>query len=203
MNQAKEDIQLIRQMMERSSSFLSLSGLSGVAAGVIALITSAITWNLMSKYNIEYRLGQLQDLPMEFIQNIFLLALTAIVFTFLLGYYFTYSKSKRLNIPIWNRTTREFLTHLLIPLFVGGIFCLLLLYYQLFFLLAPATLLFYGLALTSASKYTQMDVFWLGIFEIIFGFIGFIQPAFSLIVWTVGFGFLHIIYGVLMHYKYQ
>ena len=39
-----EDLQAIREIMERSSKFLSLSGLSGIFAGVCALIGAAIAW---------------------------------------------------------------------------------------------------------------------------------------------------------------
>ncbi len=203
MNQAKEDIQLIRQMMERSSSFLSLSGLSGVAAGTVALVASGMAWYIMDLHNLDYFDGKRNEFPFEFTRQLMIIALSALVFAFLFAYYFTYSKSRRLQIPIWNKTTQYFFTQLLIPLITGGLLCLILMYYGLYFLIAPTSLLFYGLSLISASKYTQIDIFWLGVTELVLSFLGYIIPGFGLILWAFGFGVLHIIYGILMHYKYK
>lgn len=44
MNKQIEDIKAIREMMEKSSKFLSLSGLSGISAGVIAIIGAALAY---------------------------------------------------------------------------------------------------------------------------------------------------------------
>ncbi|NOT36496.1 MAG: hypothetical protein HOP11_03875 [Saprospiraceae bacterium] len=203
MNQAKDDIQLIRQMMERSSSFLSLSGLSGVAAGICALIASGTCWYLMKENNIDYFEGKRNIYPNDLTKILVLIAILTVIAALFSGFIFTYRKSKRMQLPLWTSTTKSLLIHLSIPLVTGGLFCLLLIYHQLFFLVAPCTLLFYGLALTSASKFMHKDIFGLGIFEILLALFAIIIPGYGLIVWAVGFGLMHIIYGTIMHFKYQ
>lgn len=133
MNKAKDDIQLIREMMERSSSFLSLSGLSGVAAGTVALLASGIAWYMMDQHHVDYFDENRNEFPVEITKQLVFIAIMALVCAFLFGFYFTYSKSKRLQIPLWNKTTQYFLTQLFIPLFAGGILCLILMKYGLFF----------------------------------------------------------------------
>jgi predicted lysophospholipase L1 biosynthesis ABC-type transport system permease subunit len=49
MNQHLEDIAEIRAMMERSTRFLSLSGLSGVFAGTFGLIASGLAYFRISR----------------------------------------------------------------------------------------------------------------------------------------------------------
>ena len=95
------------------------------------------------------------------------------------------------------------LVNLFIPLISGGIFCLILLYHNIFFLVAPCTLLFYGVALLNASKYTLPDIRYLGISEIALGLIGSIFVGYGLIIWSIGFGVLHLIYGTVMYLKYE
>jgi uncharacterized membrane protein HdeD (DUF308 family) len=70
--------------------------------------------------------------------------------------------------------------------------------------LAPsATLVFYGLALINASKYTVRDVFYLGICEIVLGVLSMFLTGFTLLFWALGFGILHILYGTIMYFKYD
>lgn len=190
-------------MMERSSSFLSLSGLSGVAAGSMALLASGLCYLLMNRHNIDYFDGRRNLYPPELSKQLILVALLTLLLALCSGFFFTYRKAKRLNLPLWTSLTKSLLIHLSIPLITGGLFCLILIWYQLFFLVAPGTLLFYGLALISASKYTQKDIFGLGLVEIFLALIAFVIPGYGLIVWAVGFGIMHIIYGIIMHFKYQ
>ena len=49
-NQHLETLQDIKKIMERSSRFLSLSGLSGIAAGICALAGSVIAYKWIEQY---------------------------------------------------------------------------------------------------------------------------------------------------------
>lgn len=204
MNQKhQEDLSHIRSMMERSSRFISLSGLSGVFAGLSALIGGLyicllLEQNGMKCYGIEnYSFSN--DLILQLIQ------VGVMIFVFALGFgiLFTVRKSKKNDLPIWTSSTKHMLINLVIPLFVGGIFCLGLLYHNVPFLIASATLVFYGLALVNAEKYTFSDIKYLGYLEILLGCISMFFIGYGLLFWIFGFGVLHILYGLIMFKKYK
>ena len=108
-----------------------------------------------------------------------------------------------MNQPLWNHQTKRLLINLLISLATGGIFSFILLLKGFIGLVAPITLLFYGLALVNASKYTLSEIRSLGLLEIALGLISTYYIGYGLLFWAVGFGALHIVYGVLMHLKYE
>ena len=123
--------------------------------------------------------------------------------TILTAFYFTYRKASKNGVKLWDNTAKLAFINLAIPLFTGGIFCLGLMYHQLYGLLAPATLLFYGLALVNVSKHTFPQVRQLGILELMLGLLNVFFIGYGLIFWVIGFGLLHIVYGILMHFKYD
>jgi hypothetical protein len=201
MNEHLEQLKEIRSMMERSSKFLSLSGLSGISAGLCALAGAWYAHNQIY-FNEDYSSGivsvQKTDLPL-LITDAFLVLVSALI----LGVFFTIRKAKKQGLDIWNGTSKRMLTSLLIPLATGGMFCLGMLYHGFFWLCFPSTLIFYGVALVSASKYTVNDTFYLGIAEIILGIISLFLARYNLIFWAIGFGVLHIVYGSVMYFKYD
>jgi hypothetical protein len=204
MNQKhQEDLSHIRSMMERSSRFISLSGLSGVFAGLSALIGGLYVYQLLESKGIEYYDEQNITYSEDLVFQLFFIALIVLVFALTFGIYFTIRKSRKYNLPIWSTATKKMLLNLAIPLLVGGLFCLALLHHQIYFLIAPATLLFYGLALINAEKYTFSDVKYLGICELLLGCISLFYVGYGLIFWIIGFGILHILYGLVMFKKYK
>ena len=70
-------------------------------------------------------------------------------------------------------------------------------------MIMPVALLFYGLALFIAGKYTYQDVRALGIIQILLGLLSSYFIEYSLIIWSLGFGLAHIIYGIFIHAKYE
>ncbi len=200
-----EDLKEIRSMMEKSSRFISLSGLSGISAGIIAIIGAIVAgWYIGSHMeSLSYKVQTIARVDMG---DVVFLLLDAIVVLFLaLGsaIYFAVRKARMQDLPVWNKAAELTLINLIIPLGVGAIFCLILYSYGIYILIAPATLLFYGLALLNASKYTLFEVRYLGLCEIVLGLAGMIIPGYSLILWAIGFGILHIIYGAVMYYRYE
>ena len=119
------------------------------------------------------------------------------------GIYFTTRKARRKGQKIWDQSALRMLTNLAIPLVVGGIFCLVLYRERQLLLVAPATLVFYGLALVNGSKYTLDDIRYLGFCQILLGIIGLFFPGYGLELWAIGFGALHIVYGLVMYRKYE
>jgi hypothetical protein len=130
-------------------------------------------------------------------------AVIVLVFALAAGLYFTTRKARKKGLRVWDNTAKRMLANLFLPLVAGGVFCLILLYHGIIFLVAPATLIFYGLALINASKYTLPDVRYLGVSEILLGLLGSVFVGYGLIIWAVGFGILHIIYGSAMYFKYE
>jgi hypothetical protein len=197
------DLHEIRKIMDRSSRFISLSGLSGVAAGVSALLGAAVVkWYLVT-HNINYSQNLALNLTADSL--LFIVSVAALVFilAFCSATYFTARNAKKNSHRVWDSKTERMLVNLFIPLAAGGIFCAVLIYHDLLYLVAPVMLIFYGCALLNASKYTLSDIRYLGICEIILGLLASFFVGYGLIAWTLGFGVLHIVYGVLVYYKYE
>ncbi len=203
-----QDIAEIRKIMEKSSRFISLSGLSGISAGIIALIGAAFTYfyfNFDERY-FNSDLYFIKGLYLKLVNFLNLLIIEGIIILFLavtFAILFTVLRARKNDFPVWDRTTKRLLINLLIPLLSGGLFCLVLIYHQIYYLIAPATLIFYGLALLNASKYTLNEIRYLGISEILLGLLSAVFIGYGLLFWAVGFGIVHIIYGILMYYKYE
>ena len=201
-----QEVKDIRRMMERSSRFISLSGLSGVAAGVFALVAAWMARYVIFKgYYFEYdQRGHFDDSSFATLK-IRLMGLAAAVFAaaFLSAFYFTWRKSNKQGVSLWNHTSRRLLWNMVIPLVAGGLFILGMLQYDDWRFVSPACLIFYGLALVNASKYTLTDIRYLGYCEIILGVINMQWIGYGLYFWALGFGILHIIYGVVMWWKYE
>jgi hypothetical protein len=117
--------------------------------------------------------------------------------------YFSYKKSIRQGLKMWTPVSKRLLINLLVPLITGGIFIIILFIENQWQLIVPAMLIFYGLALVSAGKFTYNEVFYLGIFEILAGLCSAIWPEYGIFFWCFGFGVLHIAYGLFMYRKYE
>jgi hypothetical protein len=206
MNQQQDQLATlheIRNIMDRSSRFISLSGLSGVAAGVSALIGAAVVKWYLATQNINFSQTLGRDLTREHLM--FLAAVAGLVFILALcsATYFTARNARKNSHRVWDSKTERMLVNLFIPVAAGGVFCAILVYHDLLYLVAPAMLLFYGCGLLNASKYTLSDIRYLGVCEIILGLVASFFIGYGLLAWTVGFGVLHIVYGALVYYKYE
>ena len=192
-----EDLKDIKDIMDRSSRFISLSGLSGVCAGVFALLGAYLAYETVyyQQSYIDYRKAVI-DLQTVF--QLVAIAAGVIILSFTCGIYFTSKKAKEKKQRLWDRSTQLLLSSFLIPLVTGGILCLMLLFKGYIGFVAPFTLIFYGLALVNASKYTLSQVRSLGILEIILGLVATHFIGYGLIFWAIGFGVLHIVYGLLI-----
>jgi hypothetical protein len=200
-----QDIQDIRRIMERSSRFISLSGLSGIAAGICALAGAWIGNDLLSTYYNHFGEVENYEGP-EFNKlkiKLLILAVAVLTVSLLTAYYFTWRRARYNHMPLWDLTSKKLLWNMLIPLAAGGLFILAMLQYNDWRFIAPACLLFYGLALVNGSKYTLSDIRYLGYIEIILGLINTQFIGYGLYFWALGFGAFHIIYGLIMWVKYE
>ncbi|RZJ62905.1 MAG: hypothetical protein EOO45_22205 [Flavobacterium sp.] len=191
-----KDIQDIRKMMDKSSQFLSLSGLSGVLAGIYALLGA------YAVYEITQDVVYIIFWDRTF-NTIVAIASAVLLLSVLTAYIMTARKTKKQGDKVWNSATRRMSLNFLIPLATGGIFSLLLINNQYYGLIAPVMLLFYGMACVNASKYTLRDVRYLGLTMIVIGLFAAYYIGYGLAFWALGFGVCHIIYGAVMYFKYD
>jgi hypothetical protein len=190
-------------MMQRSSRFISLSGLSGIAAGFWALVGAYFAFDWVADYYHHYnQSGGFSGPTFQRLKfNLVLLAGAVLGLALISAFYFTWRKTKEDNVPLWNHTSRQLTLNMMIPLVAGGLFLLTMLQHNLWQFVAPGCLLFYGLALVNGSKYTLSDIRYLGISEIVLGLIATQFLGYGIHFWAFGFGVLHIVYGFIMWWK--
>ncbi|MCC4213898.1 hypothetical protein [Leeuwenhoekiella parthenopeia] len=204
-----QDISEIKNMMNRSTRFMSISGLSGILAGVYALAASAYAHYRLStvpEYQNQSALGEyITDFIIAYnlLGDLLLTAFITLILAVATGAIFTVRKAKKLNEDIWNPVSKRLLANFTVPLITGGLFCLVLLQYDIVGLVAPATLIFYGLALINASKFTVGDIKYLGLANVLIGLVATQFVGYGLYFWALGFGVFHIIYGAIMYRKYD
>lgn len=202
----QEIVKDIKQLIERSSRFISLSGLSGIAAGICALGGALVACMILdgmeetTNYSGNFRLSAPEDALMLKLLG---LAVATFAIAFISAFYLTWRKAKKDNLPVWDHTSRRLFWNMVIPLVAGGLFILAMLQYGEWRFVAPSCLIFYGLALVNASKYTRTDIRYLGYCEIVLGLINMQFIGYGLYFWAAGFGVLHIIYGTIMWWKYE
>lgn len=191
-----DDISQIKDLMYRSSRFISLSGLSGILAGVYAITGAIVAYLfLLPDANDD---PTMQSWNFKLIVGILLLIA---VLSFVTAYLLTTKKAKKNNEKIWDITTKRLLINFFVPLVTGGIYILIKLNSQHYGLTASLMLIFYGLALVNASKYTLGTVKYLGYTQIVLGLVCAAYPGYGFWFWVVGFGILHIVYGSIMYFK--
>ena len=206
--QGLDTLQDIKRMMERSSRFISLSGLSGIAAGICALVGAWFAHEVIGNGDgLRNRVSDSADAEISlgaFMgHRLFIIAAVTFVAAFLLAFLFTWLRSRKDGIPIWGSSSRRLLVNVAVPMLVGGIFLYRLIQAGVVGYIAPGCLIFYGLALVNASKYTLGEVKWLGYGQILLGILNLWWTGNGLYFWALGFGLLHIIYGALMWWKYE
>jgi predicted lysophospholipase L1 biosynthesis ABC-type transport system permease subunit len=197
-----QDISEIRTLMEQNSKFLSLSGLSGISAGICALAGAFAAWWKLD-LSIDYLTPLLGPDYTDLLLFLAVDALVVLVAAVGLAALFSIRMGKKRGIPIWNKSARYMLVNLLTPLIAGGLFCLVQVWHGSALWVAPTMLLFYGMSLLNASKYTQPEIRWLGYSEIVLGLLCAVWAGNGLVFWAIGFGILHIVYGAVMYFKYE
>lgn len=209
-NNAIDTLQDIKRMMEHSSRFISLSGWSGISAGICALVggyfahyylkTQGYTnraasniWGDGSTFSLSYLLSN----------PLFQIAILTLIAAIALAFFFTYRNSKKQGVPIWTASSRKLVESMSVPLVAGGLVSLFIAYQGLLGLIAPMLLIFYGIALTNAAKYTLTETKWLGYIQIGLGLVNLLFIGYGLYFWIFGFGIMHILYGLIMWNKYE
>lgn len=198
------ELSSIRNLMERSTKFISLSGLSGILAGIYALVGAYFGNQIISSSNV-YDTSEFKTLYIdsEIVQQLFMIAAAVLVVSLATGLWLTIRQAHKKGETPWNPVSRRLIFNMAIPLITGGLFILIMMYNGQFGMTVPISLMFYGLALISGSQFTLSDIKWLGLCEIILGLLSAFFQGYGILFWALGFGVLHIFYGSLMHFKYK
>jgi len=206
-DQHLEDIKVIKKIMEESSRFLSLSGLSGIFAGLLALAGAVvanliITGTSMSEewYSVPFTADPAGH---RAVMLLFADMVAVLVLSLAAAIFFSSRKARKSGHNAWTPVTRRMLASLLLPLVTGGLFILITLSRVPANITVASTLIFYGLAVISAGKFTFGEIHWLGVLEVMTGLICLLLPQWSVLIWAIGFGVIHIGYGLFMHLRYK
>ena len=203
-NKYLNDISEIKSLMNKSTRFLSLNGLSGVLAGVYALVGAGFAHGIIyaseAPSNDSYKTIVLYESDMLMLFGIAFLVLVLSLFT---GIFFSHKKARKNGEKLWDKTSKRLLINFVIPLATGGFFLIFLIEKNIYAFVAPITLIFYGLACVNASHYTLGYTRFLGVTMLLIGLLSVWFLGFGLYFWALGFGVIHIIYGALMYFKYD
>ena len=203
-NQTFDTLQDIKKMMEKSSRFISLSGWSGVAAGLCALAGAWVTAERIEcwKSGDCVSLSNFVD-DSAMTTTLIMIALVTFVAAFISAFFFTWLRSKKTGVAVWGFTARKVLVNAAVPMITGGLVIWKLTEIGMYGLIAPLCLLFYGLGLINASKYTLPEIRYLGYCQLVLGLVNLWMIGYGLYFCAIGFGVLHIVYGILMWWKYE
>lgn len=198
-----KEIASIRNLMEKSSKFISISGISSVLIGTYALLGAAYAY--YEVYGFDSQIGYRDHYVNEPLLIIKLLttAVLVLVASIFTGVFMATKKAKANRQSIWNTTSRALLFAMAVPLCTGGLFAIIAIFKENYAVVASILLIFYGLALTAGSHYTFSEIKGLGILEIVLGLLALLFPGNGIVFWALGFGVLHIIYGIIVHKKYE
>lgn len=196
----------IKNMMERSSRFMSLSGISGICAGCFALIGAWFAFHQFGYrdyYDIYFDVNGVRETRSHVLLFIFLDGAAVLFASMASLLFFTARRARKNKEKMIDSAAIRLLGNILIPLLTGGILCIILFIREDIALIAPCTLIFYGLALVNGSKYSLNDIRYLGFLQIGLGLLNAWYIGYGLLFWSLGFGVLHILYGSYMWFKYE
>ena len=199
-----QDIAQIRSIMERSSKFLSLAGWAGIMSGMYALVGAYVAYTVFEFNPDELMYGSAQPpkVPSNLL-NVITLAIFILILTIGTTILLSSNKAAKRGERLWNALVKRLLINMAIPLIAGGLLIIILIAKGFIGLMAPFTLLFYGIALYNASQFTYEEIKSLGLIQIGLGLFSTYFVAYGLVCWALGFGLAHIAYGIYMHYRYE
>lgn len=194
-----EEIKEIRKMMEESSRFLSLSGLSGILVGLYALAGAFLAYKIVYSSTFNY-----METPASGIVNqLFGIAAMTLLLSLVTIIWLTRRRVRKAGKKFWNAGSKLMLVNLAIPIISGGVLIIVFVLRGIYEIVSPACLIFYGLALINAAKFTRQEIFYMGLFQIVLGLLAALFPRLGLFFWAIGFGAIHIIYGAVMYSRYE
>jgi len=198
-----EEIGQIRSLMEKSSKFMSISGLSGVLIGSYALLGVALGYYIVYGFQSEFGYRDYYITDTGIIIKLVIIASVVLLASIVTGVWMAKRKAKHLGQSIWNPTSKSLAMAMSVPLITGGLLSIILALKGFYGLIAAGMLIFYGLSLYAAGTFTFKELRWLGILDILLGLLALCLPGYGIWFWAFGFGILHIVYGLIVHQRYE
>ena len=203
MKKPEDELAEIKSMMERSTRFLSLSGFSGILAGIYALAAAAMSWYWIYFPNSSWSDGRESFSFRDLLNRMLMLGLGTLIAAVGSAYFLSKKKGAGKAQPFWSPASKRFLQSLFLPVALGGFFCFALLHERAFELIPAAMLLFYGIGLVQSAQFALGEIRNLGFTQLVLGLVAAFFPDFGLFCWALGFGVFHLIYGTLMYYRHE
>lgn len=198
--QAHESIAHIREMMSKSSKFKSLSGAAGITAGLLTLVLATVFCLQYEINPFAVELSNFNLLPSEHYLTALVYALTLLFCSIIAGIVLTKLNAVKNQEPLWGPASRNFIYNMVLPMVFSILFCLILFQKNPDYVL-PVSLILYGLTLFNAGKYAHKAIRSLGITEMLLGAICLQFLQFHILIWIIGFGVMHIVFGMYMIIK--
>lgn len=192
-DKALESVNEIKELMEKSSKFLSFSGIIAIMAGIYSLAGAYLAVRITSQ----------QPTSIRELEHLIIVASLVLVTSATTACILSYYKSKKMKQPFFSKLTYRAFWNFSLPMLTGGIFCISVLGHGYFALLSSIMLLFYGLTLVNVSKFTYSNIAWLGYAFICLGILDSFFEGHALLFWTIGFGGFHLLYGILFYLHYE
>lgn len=189
-----KDISEIKNLMNKSSQFISLSGLSGAFAGIYAIIGAAYFYITTRSIKIsDFETKDIDKATIIFILFVILSTLTTIIFTSI--------RAKSLDEKSWDVKTKNLVQAFFTPILIGLVFVLILYFNNEYNYLLALLLVFYGIGLLNAGFTTNNLVKPLGYIQVTFGLICAIKYDYTFWFFAIGFGIVHLVYGSIVYFK--
>jgi len=195
-------IQEMRKMMDQATRFKSISGISGMLAGILAIVCVAIVSYLSNTNPVQA--GALETILDSANDGMVLIAFGILFMLAVgIGIMLALRNARARGMSAWENAAKRLMFHLAIPVVVGGVFSILLYRIGYPLLVAPVTLLFYGMGLLQGSKFTLDAVRTVGLIQLALGLLATAFLTYGLLIWTLGFGLVHILFGFIIYVKYE
>ena len=118
-NNIEDELTSIRSLMERSSKFISLSGMSGVMAGIYALVGAGLAYKLIpapilsSTVDVPQSTGAFADNNFDWIliAPLMIIAFAVLTLAMSTGIILSYRKAKRNAQTLWTTTISALIFH--------------------------------------------------------------------------------------------
>ncbi|MBR1835514.1 MAG: hypothetical protein IJ785_08460 [Bacteroidales bacterium] len=200
-NDAIDTLREIKDLMQKSSRFQTISGISIIIIGIYASIVSFGAWLLLGNHE---PYSWLPSWATDFALNTpgrtwaaILCALVLLVLSFGTVCLMSYFKTKRVNQRfVFDQTVRRSLWAFFVPAATGGLLCLAMLQQGHYGITSSFMLVFYGLALINSAHHTTSRLALLGYVELLLGIVDCFVVNQGLLFWFLGFGLWHIIFGI-------
>ncbi len=184
-DRAIDNLQFIRETMERSTAFTAVPGYGGILMGVTAIVAAYIA----------HSQDQLRDSLVTWLIEACL--------AFSIGLLAMWQKSKIAGQSLFSAPAKKFAVSFVPPLIVGVVATLGLWRYGQFYLTPPVCMLSYGAAVVCGGGFSVRVVPVMGWCFMAMGTLAFALPfSYGNLMMALSFGGLHIIFGAIIAKRY-